>query len=158
MRHQAGDVALAVADTGDVVNRAVGIASVVSFLGSRKATDGTVGRGVTENDLTIVFEVGERGFVAIVSAVGVRDGNLENLALLRGVGKGRVRLLDANVDMAADKAQAAIAHHGAREQARLAENLEAVANAEYHAAALGEFLDRLHHRRKTCNGARTQVI
>src|SRR5258708_6232016 len=102
MGHEAGDVAFAVADSSDIVNCAVGITSVVSFLGSRKATDGTVGRCVAEDDLAILFEFGERGFVAGVIAIVVRDGSFQDLAVLRGVREGRVRLLDTDVDVAAD--------------------------------------------------------
>src|SRR5258707_325999 len=149
MGHQTGNVAFAVADSGDIVNRAVGIAGVVIR---------TVGRSVAEYNLTILFEFGHGSFVAIVIAVGVRDGNLEDLSLLRGVGEGRVRLFDADVDVAADEAQAAVAHHRAGEQARFAENLEAVANSQDHAAALGEFLDRFHDRGKARDGAGAQII
>jgi hypothetical protein len=77
---------------------------------------------------------------------------------LRGVGERSVGLFDANVDVAANKTQAAVAHHRAGEQARFAQNLEAVANAQDHAAALGEFLDRLHHRRKARDGAGAQIV
>src|SRR5207253_11251993 len=41
-------------------------------------------------------------FIAIVVAVGKCDGNLKDLALLRGIRERRVRLLDANVDVSAD--------------------------------------------------------
>src|SRR5256886_9887212 len=86
------------------------------------------------------------------------DGNLEDLALLRGIRERRVRLLDANVDVAADETQAAVAHHCAGKQTRLAKNLEAVADAQDHTAGLGEFLDGLHHRRKSRDGASPQIV
>src|SRR5437867_4419811 len=70
MRHQAGDVALAVADAGDVMHCAVGIASVIV---------GAVGSGVAENYLAILFERRESVFVNIPVAVGVGDGHLEDL-------------------------------------------------------------------------------
>src|SRR6266403_5577495 len=94
MGHEAGDVALAVADASDIANCAVWIA---------RAVVGTVGSCVAENYLAVLLELGERGFVAIVVSVGVRDGKLEDLALLRGVGERRVRLLDADVHVAADE-------------------------------------------------------
>jgi hypothetical protein len=131
------------------VNCAVGIAGVVV---------GTVGSGVAENHLAVLLELSERGFVAIVITVGVSDGDVENLAFLRGVGERRVGLLDADVQLAADEAQAAVAHHRAGEQARFAENLEAVADAEYHAAAVCEFLDGLHDGRKPSDSAGAQII
>src|SRR5260370_39117091 len=55
MRHEAGDVAFAVADAGDVVHRAVGIASAVI---------GAIRRCVAEDDLASLFKLGERGFIA----------------------------------------------------------------------------------------------
>src|SRR6266705_2709213 len=158
MGHEAGDVALAVADSGDIVYCAVGIAGVVSFLGSRKATDGTVGSCVAENHLAVLLEVGNRSFVAIVIAVGMRDGNSQDLVLLRAVGERSVRLLDTDVNVATNEAQAAISHHRAGEQACFAKNLEAIANAQDHAAALGEFFDGPHHRRKTRDGASAEIV
>src|ERR1700674_2832725 len=149
MGHESGDVALAAADSSDIVNCAVGIAGVVVR---------TVGSCVTENYLAVLFKPGERGFVAIVIAVKMRDGNPEDLTLLRGVGERRVRLLDADMHVAADEAQAAIPHHRAGEQARFAQDLEAVADAEHHSAAVCEFFDGLHHRRKTRDGAGAQII
>src|SRR6266403_779500 len=132
MRHESSDVALAVADSSDIANCAVGIASAVVR---------TVGSRVAKNDLAIFLEIRERRFVAVIVSIRMCDGKLENLSLLRGVGKWCICLLDANVHVPADEAQAAIAHHGAGKQAGFAQNLEAVADAEYHPAALGECLD-----------------
>src|ERR1700687_2281996 len=84
MGHESSDVAFAVADSGNIVNCAVGIAGAVV---------GTVGRRIAENHLAVFFELSDRGFVAIVITIGMRDGNLEDLALLRGVGERRVPLL-----------------------------------------------------------------
>src|SRR5882762_4809011 len=149
MRHQPGDIALAVADSGDIVDGAVGIAGIVVR---------TIGSRVTENHLAIFLEVHKRGSIAIVIAVGVRDGNLEDLSLLRDVGERRVRLLDADMDVAANKTQTSVAHHRPGKQARFAENLEAVADAQNHAAAIGEFLDGFHDRGKARDGAGAQII
>src|SRR5260370_11843665 len=86
--HEAGDVALAVADSGDIANCAVGITATVV---------GTLASGVTENDLAILFQISECGFVAMIISVGVRDGDLEDLALLRGGGERRVPLFRPEV-------------------------------------------------------------
>src|SRR6267154_1298547 len=120
MRHQPSDVALAVADSSDMVQGTVRIACRVVC---------SVRRGVAENDLMIFLELGERSLVAGVVAIVVRDGNFQDLAWPRGVRKGRIGLLDANVDVTTDVAQPAVAHHRAGEQARFAKNLEAVADA-----------------------------
>src|SRR5208337_5039276 len=105
--HEAGDVAPAIADAGDVVHGAVGIAGVVV---------GGVGRGVAEKDLVIFFDGGESGVVAIVVAVAVSDGDFKDLAFFRGVGERGVGFFNANVHVAADEAQAGVAHHRAGEQ------------------------------------------
>src|SRR5713226_1003515 len=149
MGHQPGDIALAVADSGDIADRAVGIAGVIV---------GAIRRRVTKDDLTIFLEGRERGFVAIVVAVAMRDGNLEDLALLRGVGERRVRLFHADVDMSADETQAAVAHHSARKQAGFEQNLKAIADPKNHAAVPGKLPDRFHHRRKACDGSGAQII
>src|SRR5260370_28498899 len=149
MGDKAGDVALAAADPGDIACRRVVIGGVVGF---------SFWVRLAKDDLMIFFQRGEHSIVTSVISVVVRDGNFENLALLRSRREWRVRLLDANVNVAADIAQAAIAHHGAGEQAGFAENLEAVANAQDHAAALGEFLDGLHHWRKTRDGASAEIV
>src|SRR5260370_2999231 len=123
MGHESGDIAFAVADSSDIVNCAVGISGVVSFLRSRKATCGSVGSGVAENHFVIFLQVSHSGLVAMVIAVGMRDGNLEDLALLTGVGERGVCLLDANVHVAADEPQAAIPHPPAVQPTPLAKNL-----------------------------------
>src|ERR1700756_2863309 len=71
MRHQAGDVAFAAADAGDVMHRAIGIAGVIVR---------AVGRSVPKNHLAILFESCESIFVHVPIPVGVGDGHFENLA------------------------------------------------------------------------------
>src|SRR2546421_543111 len=61
MGHETGDVALAVADSSDIVHCSVGIAGVIV---------GTVGSGVAENHLAVLLELSERSLVAEVIAVG----------------------------------------------------------------------------------------
>src|SRR5260221_471936 len=149
MRHEASDVAFAIADAGDVVHRAVWIACGVI---------GSVGRCVAEKNLAILFEVGDVGFVGGVAAVGVGDGNFQDLAFARGVRKGRVGLLDANVDVSADEAKTGVAHHGAGKQARFAKRLKTIADAEDHAAGACEFFDGLHDGRKARDGAGAKIV
>jgi hypothetical protein len=60
--------------------------------------------------------------------------------------------------VAANVAETRIAHHGAGKQAGFEKNLKAVADAENHAAGLGEFFHGLHHRGKPRNGPGAEVI
>ena len=54
--------------------------------------------------------------------------------------------------------QAAVAQHRAGQQPGLEQHLEAVADAEHRAAALGERLHRAHDRREARHGAGPQVV
>ena len=58
----------------------------------------------------------------------------------------------------ADEAPAGVAHQHARQQARLAQDLEAVADAEHQAAALGMGADRVHDTRARRDRAAAQVV
>ena len=77
---------------------------------------------------------------------------------MRCAGEGRVGGLDAQVDVAADEFQAAIAEQRAGEQAGFDQDLEAVADAEHEAAIGGELLDGLHDGREFGDGAAAQVV
>ena len=61
-------------------------------------------------------------------------------------------------DLPADEAQSGIAHERAWEQARLAQNLKAVAYAQHRSARLREPRHGAHHRRKAGDGSGAQVI
>src|SRR5260370_585200 len=54
--------------------------------------------------------------------------------------------------------RAAVGDHRAGKQASFAQNLEPVAHAKNQAAAICEFFNRLHHRRKARDGAGAQVV
>src|SRR5262249_43103502 len=149
VRHQAGDVAFAVTDTGDVVHRAVRIAG--GIIGSK-------GIRVVKQDLAVALQLGEGGGVDGVGAVAVRDWDLQNLTFSGGAGERTVGFFDADVNVAADKAQAGVAHHGTGEEARFAQNLETVADAEHNAAAFGERFYGLHDRRETRDGAGPEIV
>src|SRR5262249_48175856 len=71
---------------------------------------------------------------------------------------GRVGLFDAHVNVATDETETGVAHHGAGKQAGFAEDLESIADAEDHAAGVGELFNGLHDGRKARNGAGTQIV
>src|SRR5205085_4527841 len=54
--------------------------------------------------------------------------------------------------------QANIAHESARQKARLAQDLEAVTDAENQSSTVGELLHRFHDGRKLGDRARAQVV
>ena len=72
--------------------------------------------------------------------------------------KGESVGLGAEVDLLADVVQAGVAHQRAGQQAGLAQDLEAIADAEHQAAGAGKLLHRLHDRGEARDGAGAQVI
>src|SRR5690348_1313676 len=106
----------------------------------------------------MALESGERIRVAEIVPFHVRDGDFQNLAGRCRTSEWSVGGLHANVDVAADESQASIAEHRAGEKSRFKENLETVANAENQAAAARETFDGAHHRGKTGNRPRAQVV
>src|SRR5579872_98690 len=149
MRHHAHHIALAIADASDCSKRAIRIGGVF---------DMAFGRSVTKNDLAIPFEFGERCRIAKIISFHVGDGDFQNLTCLRGAGERRVRVFDADIHVAADETQIAIAQHRAGEQARFKKNLKPVANAEHEAAAAGKAFDSAHDGRKARNGAGAEIV
>ncbi len=121
--HQAEDIARAVGDARDVALRAVGI----SF--RRRAA---LGVAVGEEDLLVREERAERRFVGDVMALAVRDG--------QGAAPGRPVYFMVKRDsgfstrmgiVSQRKCRLVLRTSTAGEQARLAQNLKAVANAEH---------------------------
>ncbi len=62
------------------------------------------------------------------------------------------------VDLAADEPQREVRQQRAGEEAGLAEDLEAVADAEHRAAGLGELDHLAHHRREASQRTDAQVV
>src|SRR5262249_32676840 len=106
----------------------------------------------------LTLKLGHRRFVAEIIALSVGHGDAQDLPVLIAVGERRVGALDADVDVLTDELQIAITQQRARQQAGLAQDLEAVANAQNNAAVAGEILDSPHYRRESRDRPRTQVI
>ncbi len=85
-------------------------------------------------------------------------GMRKDLAAGEAVGEGGVGGFGAEVEVAADVALAGVAHERAGEQAGLAEDLEAVADAHDEAAGRGEAGDGLHDGGEAGDGAGAQVV
>src|SRR3984957_3139250 len=136
MRHQAEHVEALVVDARDVVDGAVRIVA---------AADAARGVAITERDASRAFELGKPGGVDNVITLAVCDGEFDDLAARVSPGeRGGVRLHCEMLHLA-DEAAPRVAHEHPRQQAGLAENLEAVAYPEHQAAPRGMGADRLHH-------------
>src|SRR5882672_160354 len=113
---------------------------------------------VAEHDLAVALELGEGRVIAKIISFGMRNRHFQHLPGFGLNSERRVRSLDANVHLPADEAQTDVARKHSWQQARLAKNLEAIADAEDKSAGAREFLDGAHHWRKPCDGPRAQVI
>ena len=139
VRHQAEHVARLACHAGDVGQRAVRVL------------------GVAQRDLA-------RGLDALQLAGGAYQAPSWCLTGMRSTAPGarpptrasrRARRRD---HVAADEAPVVVRAQHARQQARLAEHLEAVADAEHGPAGRGERRDLPHHRREARDRAGAQVV
>jgi hypothetical protein len=73
-------------------------------------------------------------------------------------GEGRLGALHLDEHVLADEVERGVAEQRAGQEPRLAQDLEAVADADHRAAAAGVADDVLHHRREARQRAAAQVI
>src|SRR5687767_6641728 len=120
MRHEPHDVPRVVDHPGDVAERAVHVF------------------GVAKHDLTARSELDEGALVRVPGAVAVLHGNHEFLSDRAPTHGGRCRALDAERGVATHELELSVRAEHAREESRLAEDLEPVADPEDGSAAGGE--------------------
>ena len=149
MRHEAHDVAPHVADARHVVQGAVRIASV---------SPRTVGAHVAEDDLVPREHLLVHPRLGGPVPVGVRDGHAEDVALVdRERERGAFRF-HAQENVLAHEAEAFVSEHRSRQEPGLAQDLEAVADAENSPALPRERRDGFHHRREARHRAAPEVV
>ena len=88
----------------------------------------------------------------------VRHGHAQDPARLVAAREQALAGLDPDMDVAADELEAGVAHQRPRQQPRLGQDLEAVADAEGGHAGLGPAPDLAHDRGMHRHGARAQVV
>src|SRR3954452_2767318 len=136
-RHEAEDIALGVAHAGDVVLGAVGV----------------VAGGVAQDNLLLGHWLG-----GVEAAGRVLDRDREAVSARTRAGERRLRVDDLDLDLAADEAQGRVGQERAGQQARLAQDLKAVADAEHGAAVAGEVEHRRHHGREAGDRTHAEVV
>ena len=147
--HQAGHVAVWVADPRDVEKRTIGVC-IVCDLALRGA--------ILPEDLVVRLECGEGGGVGEVTSIAVRDGNAKGFISRYPGCEWRIVGESFQEDLFAAKLERTISHERAGEESRFAKDLEAVADAEYQAALGCKLLNGLHHRAEPGDGATPEVI
>src|SRR5262249_38038761 len=93
-----------------------------------------------------------------IRACGVGKGYVERVASPQAAGEGALRLLDDDVGRLTAELETLVPQEGPREEASLAQDLEAVAAAEYEPAAGHEPRQRADDRRAARHRARPQVV
>jgi len=149
MRHQAGHVALFIADAGDVLQRAVGIRGVGQV---------AVLVAVLPKDLVVGLEFREGFLVGKIAAFAVGDGHAEDFPRWNLAGERRIVRGGLEENIFAMELQIAVADERAGQQAGFGENLKAVADAEDEAAVVGELFHGLHHGAEPRDRAAAQII
>src|SRR3990172_1933809 len=147
--HEAEDVAGFVADTGDIVEGAVGIGQWGGL---------PLGVDIAQEYLAIVAQPFQRLWIGEVASFAMLDRKLEQLTFPSLAGEGRIGFLDTQEDFLADKLKAGVAHQRSRQKPRFAENLKAVADAQHQSAAAGELHHAAHDRREARHGAAAEII
>jgi hypothetical protein len=145
VRHHADHVAAPVAYAGDAPSRPVRIERVEHL---------TPGRAVPQDHLSVRLQAVQVGLGGDELALAVLDRDLDHLAV-RPAGEAPGRILDAQGHPPADERERPVPDQRAREQPRLAQDLEAIADPQHRAAVLGERPNRRHHRGEPSDRARS---
>jgi hypothetical protein len=140
MRHQAHDVPFRIDDAGDVGDGTVRVVLIA------------------EDDLSVRLELAEEPLVGEPAALPVLDRDGEGLTALAERRERRVGSLDPKIDITTNERERRVRPERAREEAGLAEDLEAVADPEHRTAVRGELGDGSHRRRKARDGAAAEVV
>ena len=129
-------------DAGDVAGRAVRVVA---------------GR-VAQHELAVCLELVELLGRGEPAAGRVLDRQREDLTGLRPAGEHGAIVLDDDVDLPAHEPQRVVGQQRARQQVRLAQHLEAVADPEHRPALAREARDLIHDRRKAGDRTNPQVV
>jgi hypothetical protein len=93
--------------------------------------------GIAERHAAFAFQPVERFGIGVIVAVMVRDRDVDPLARVVAGGEQRLAGFDLQRHVAADEADAGIAHQRAGQQAGFGQHLKAVAHAQHRHAAFG---------------------
>src|SRR5439155_1771384 len=116
------------------------------------------GLGIAKDDLVPRQKLLVEVPVGEPAALTVLDRNDELLAGRATRRERRVRAFDDETHVAADERERLVRAEDAREQARFAEDLEAVADTEHEAAGRRKFGNRGHRRGEARDRAATEIV
>src|SRR6185312_9300752 len=99
-----------------------------------------------------------RSIIAEIISFHVTDRNAQNVPFFAGVCKRRVGILHAYMDGLANVFQSCVPQQRAGQQSCFAKNLKSVTDSKHESATVRKLAHRFHHRRKSRNRSRSQVI
>ena len=102
---------------------------------------------ITKGDAAFAFQAIERGGVRKIIAIMMGDWNDNVFACIIEVGKGRLRVRDGQLYIAADERNARIAHQRAGQEPAFGQHLKAIAYTKHIAAMFCSIGDGTHHWR-----------
>ena len=141
MRHEADDGAARIGYAGDIAATSIGIdVQIASY------------------DESVTLESIQCRLVCDVATLAILQWDDDLVARGEGVGPDRVDSLHAQALIAADEVQVVIAGQRTGEQLGLAQDLEAIADAEHRQALTRALHDGAHHRGEACDGTAAQVV
>ncbi len=149
MRHHAEHVAAGVDDAGDRLRGAVDVGLLV---------DHALGGAVAIEHSPLAFQPLQRLLVRFVIAFAMRDRHPNDLPGIIAARERGIRTFDPQMHIMADEFQPRVAHEHAGQKARLAENLETVADPEHQPATGSKIAHRVHDRRTRGDGAAAQIV
>src|SRR5438876_1512368 len=149
MRHHPEHVSLFTDDSGDIVQRSIGI---------RFGRDLAVRCDVPEYHLTVVFDALQRLRFSEKVSVAVSDWDAKQLTFPHEIGVRCLGRLRTQMKKLAHVLQSNIAKQRAGQQSSFRKDLEPITNAKDEATLSSKVGYGLHDRREFRQGARAQVI
>ena len=149
MRHHAQDVALDIADAGNIVQRPVGVC-----FGCSRA----IPVAIAENDLIVVLQAFQPFGIDEKVPFLVGYGDVQDSARRDVAGERGVCAFHADVLMLADEGEAGIHKQRSGQQIAFREDLEAVADAQNQSAGFGESYHFIHYGREACQRPAAQIV
>jgi hypothetical protein len=128
MRHDAEHVAALVDDAGNRVGRAVVIP---------RGIEGAVRRAVAKQHAALAFQASDGVRIGDIITLAMSGRHFYHFAGIVAAREGRIRTLNAQMNIAAEEAQLHVAHQNAGQESRLARDLKAIAHREHEAALAG---------------------
>src|SRR3984957_1559204 len=125
---------------------------------ARIVPDRALGVAIAKRDPAFRLDSADGVVIGDEVSLAVRDGEFDHLSRRVTTREWSLGVFDPDMLHFADKAQLRVAHQNARQKARLAQDLEAIADAKHQSATRRVLADRPHDRRTSRDRAAAQIV